>query len=79
MSATALKDEDCPDCGWSYFAKTSQNAYEVEQFYIDRHTLNNLLRAEIILDEMARHGVHEWTDFDTCMDAVAARLKGEEE
>ena len=80
MSATALPEEDCPDVGWSYLAKVAQQSDDNEQFYIDRRTLNGLLVGEIILDEMAKAGVHEWCDFESCMEAVAKRLKnGDEE
>lgn len=45
-------------------------------YTVCEHTLNSLLKSEIILDVMMRHGVCNWEGFDECMAEVQRELKG---
>lgn len=55
------------------------NSDEPSTYTVCEHTLNSLLKSEIILDVMMKHGVHLWEGFDACMCAVQLELKGAEE
>ena len=77
MSAEILLPENYPP-EWRVFGR-SYNSENNGTYNVDTSVLNYLLKLEIVLDEMMKHGVAHWENYDECMEKVAERLKGDEE
>jgi len=74
MSATSIDD-----CQYPHIRLMSEGTFyqqhEGESYYVAAETLNHLLKCEIILEQMMKHGVCNWEEFDKCMEAVQGELK----